>query len=206
MNIRVYGIRHHGPGSARSLLEALQANPPDVLLLEGPPEGEAALEFLRGETAAEMQPPLALLLYAKDEPRRGVYFPFTEFSPEWQALTFALARGIPVRFMDLPQGHQLALEKAREEELDKRAEEAEKRAEQQAESESEEREAQARDDADDEDGEDGGDLPAPAVDGTDETPALADLEAEPEDRLPPLHQDPLTYLARAAGYADGERW
>ena len=34
--------------------------------------------------------------------------PFAEFSPEWQALRYALARGIPVRFMDLPQCHRLA--------------------------------------------------------------------------------------------------
>jgi hypothetical protein len=37
-----------------------------------------------------------------------VFYPFAEFSPEWQALRYAAERGIPVRFMDLPCGHTLA--------------------------------------------------------------------------------------------------
>lgn len=32
-----------------------------------------------------------------------------ELSPEWQAIRFSLQRHIPVRFMDLPQAHDLAL-------------------------------------------------------------------------------------------------
>ena len=55
-----------------------------------------------------MRPPVALLVYAPDEPRRAVYYPFAAFSPEWQAMRYALAHGVPVRFMDLPQAHQLA--------------------------------------------------------------------------------------------------
>ena len=50
-----------------------------------------------------MKPPVALLVYAADEPRARVFYPFAEFSPEWQAIRYALARGVPVRFMDLPQ-------------------------------------------------------------------------------------------------------
>ena len=56
-----------------------------------------------------MQPPVALLVYAPDEPQRAAFYPFAEFSPEWQAIRFGLGRGIPVRFMDLPQRHWLAL-------------------------------------------------------------------------------------------------
>jgi hypothetical protein len=39
----VFGIRHHGPGSARSLLRALDALRPDVLLIEGPPDAAGVL-------------------------------------------------------------------------------------------------------------------------------------------------------------------
>src|SRR5205085_10204246 len=53
-------------------------------------------------------PPVALLVYAPDQPRRAVYYPFARFSPEWQALHFGLTNGIPLRFMDLTQAHQLA--------------------------------------------------------------------------------------------------
>ncbi|HET7036550.1 MAG TPA: DUF5682 family protein, partial [Thermomicrobiaceae bacterium] len=57
----------------------------------------------------EMRPPVALLVYAPDEPRRAAFYPFTSFSPEWQALSFALERGIPARFIDLPLALRFAL-------------------------------------------------------------------------------------------------
>jgi hypothetical protein len=34
--IHLFGIRHHGPGSARSVLSALTSLQPDIILLEGP--------------------------------------------------------------------------------------------------------------------------------------------------------------------------
>src|SRR5262249_62129622 len=55
-------------------------------------------------------PPVALLLYVPEVPSRAVYYPFTHFSPEWQALRYALGRRIAARFMDLPQAIQLAKE------------------------------------------------------------------------------------------------
>ena len=39
--IRIYGIRHHGPGSARSLLRALDDFAPDAILIEGPADADA---------------------------------------------------------------------------------------------------------------------------------------------------------------------
>jgi hypothetical protein len=100
----LFGIRHHGPGSARSLLRALQPLQPDVLLIEGPSEAEAILPLL---THAQMQPPVAMLLYVPDTPHLAAYYPLAKFSPEWQALQFGLQQQIPIRFMDLPQSYQL---------------------------------------------------------------------------------------------------
>src|SRR5205085_728688 len=102
----VYGIRHHGPGSARSLRQALEAWRPDTILVEGPPEGEAVLALA---AQAQMQPPVALLIYRPDLPQTGVFAPFAVFSPEWQALQYGLQQALPVRFIDLPQAHQMAL-------------------------------------------------------------------------------------------------
>jgi hypothetical protein len=51
-------------------------------------------------------------VYASDEPRRAVYYPFAVFSPEWQAIDYGLRRKVPVRFMDLPQAHRMAQERA----------------------------------------------------------------------------------------------
>src|SRR5581483_7298582 len=112
MSLHIFGVRHHGPGCARSLYAALEALKPDIVLVEGPPDAQEVLSFLLRE---EMQPPVALLIYAPDNPRRSVYYPFTHFSPEWQALRYALQRNIPARFMDLPQAIQLAILPASEE-------------------------------------------------------------------------------------------
>jgi len=109
MSVHVFGIRHHGPGSARSVRQALEELAPDVVLVEGPPDAQAVLPLL---AHVDMKPPVALLIYASDAPSRAVFYPFAMFSPEWQALGYALEREIPARFMDLPQAHQLLPEPA----------------------------------------------------------------------------------------------
>ncbi len=102
----LFGIRHHGPGSARSLLRALEALQPDCLLIEGPPDGEEMLSLL---CDAGLVPPVALLVYNPEDAKEASFFPFAEFSPEWNALRFAQSNGIPARFIDLPMTHQFAL-------------------------------------------------------------------------------------------------
>ncbi len=109
--IHLFGIRHHGVGSARSLVAALEALQPDALLIEGAPEGDELLAYV---LSPALQPPVAMLIYAPEQPKRAVFYPFAEFSPEWQALRYGLRHGIPTRFMDLPQAVQLALAEAAE--------------------------------------------------------------------------------------------
>jgi len=111
-DLQIFGVRHHGPGCARSLRRALEEWRPDCLVIEGPPEADGLLAW----ATPEMEPPVALLLYAPEEPKRASFFPFAEFSPEWQAIRFGLENAIPVRFMDLPQTHQFALSREEEEE------------------------------------------------------------------------------------------
>ena len=103
--VRRYGIRHHGPGSARSLRAALAGFGPDVVLIEGPPEADELVE-LAGRDG--MQPPVALLGYVPGTPETAAFWPFAVFSPEWQALSYAREAGVPARFCDLPAAHQLA--------------------------------------------------------------------------------------------------
>src|SRR5262245_24631229 len=107
MTTTVLGIRHHGPGSARSVCEALKSHNPDVILIEGPPDANDLITLAADK---EMRPPVAILVYLPSEPRRAVYYPFAEFSPEWQAIQYGLDQQIPVRFIDLPQAHQFALD------------------------------------------------------------------------------------------------
>ena len=109
MTTQLFGIRHHGAGSARHLMAALRDFQPDCILLEGPPEADALLA-LAADVA--MRPPVALLAYRPDAPQQAVYYPFAAFSPEWQAIRYAAQAGIPLQFCDLPLAHSLYEEAA----------------------------------------------------------------------------------------------
>src|SRR4051812_7989343 len=91
-NLYLLGIRHHGPGSAASVCKALHELQPDLILLEGPPEGEAILSLA---AQAEMQPPVAQLIYAVDDLALTAIYPFTIFSPEWQTIQYAARHQTP---------------------------------------------------------------------------------------------------------------
>ncbi|MEU7579561.1 DUF5682 family protein [Streptomyces sp. NPDC041068] len=99
------GVRHHGPGSARAVRAALDEARPGVVLVEGPPEADSLVELAADEG---MRPPVALLAHVVDEPGRSAFWPLAEFSPEWVAIRWAVTRGVPVRFFDLPAAHSLA--------------------------------------------------------------------------------------------------
>ncbi|HET6937162.1 MAG TPA: DUF5682 family protein [Nocardioides sp.] len=103
--IEVLGIRHHGPGSARSVADALAELDPDLVVIEGAPELDALLP-LAGHP--DLVPPVAGLVYAVDTPRRAAFYPLAVFSPEWVSMRWALQRGVEVRFADLPAVHALA--------------------------------------------------------------------------------------------------
>lgn len=111
------GVRHLGPGSARAVRRALSAYRPEVVLVEGPPEADPLVALAGDE---EMRAPVALLAYPAGgkggaaSPRetggvRAAFWPFAEFSPEWQALRWAVSCGIPVRFIDLPTTIRMAV-------------------------------------------------------------------------------------------------
>ena len=183
MPIRLFGIRHHGPGSARSLRNALEEMNPDCVLVEGPPDGEAVLSLL---AHAEMKPPVALLVYAPEEPSRSVYYPFAAYSPEWQAIEYSLGKGIPVRFMDLPQTHRFAISLA-----------AQKEAENQASEQSGESSGDASPKTED--------APAEPLDDSGATEIEPEIPEEVLD-ITKFRRDPLNWIAEVAGHSDGETW
>jgi hypothetical protein len=173
MSVSLFGIRHHGPGSARSLLRALRDLKPDAVLVEGPPEAEPLLPLL---AQAEMQPPVAILIYGADNPRRATFFPLAIFSPEWQAIRYAAERSLPLRFIDLPQSIEFAIA----EELEKT-----KLAKTEAEAAS----------------------PDAPVSEANAEKQLGQAETDrPQTDQDPVREDPLNWLARAAGFSDGESW
>lgn len=197
--VRLFGIRHHGPGCARSLLRALEAMQPDCLLIEGPPDGESVLPFV---LESGMCPPVALLVYAPDDSRRAVFYPFAEFSPEWRALRYGLGQSLPVRFMDLPIAHQFGLDKAFEDECRAKEEAL--------------RDAEGRTKTD---AAEGTEAPASGAQAPENTATLAPEQPEGGDTgdtdgnaggeasaQEDVYGDPLDWLGRAAGYGDGEAW
>jgi hypothetical protein len=175
LSIHVFGIRHHGPGCARSLRAALEELEPDIVLVEGPPDAQETIPLLRH---ADMKPPVALLVYSPDNPKQAVYYPFAVFSPEWQALDYALGRNIPGRFMDLPMAFRFAQDKAQE---------GENPIDQQA-------------GGDGQSDTNGLQQVGTAPGTTDSEPAAEQIDEKQ------LHDDPLALLAQAAGYSDHELW
>ena len=106
--VSIFGIRHHGPGSTKSLLTALSDLEPDCLLIEGPPDANDAIEYLANP---DLVPPVALLVYNPSNLKQAAYFPFAHFSPEWQAMKYGLEKEIQVEFMDLPRTYSFTLDK-----------------------------------------------------------------------------------------------
>lgn len=104
MSVHLLGIRHHGPGSARAVTAALDELRPDAVLVELPADATPALRWI----GAGLEPPVALLGHVVDDPRRAVFAPLAVFSPEWQAIAWANARGVPVQAIDLPFANTLA--------------------------------------------------------------------------------------------------
>ena len=103
--VALLGIRHHGPGSARSVVRALDELQPTAVLIELPADCDPALRWVGHP---QLCPPVALLGYVVDRPQRAAFLPFGEFSPEWQALRWAHEHGALVRGIDLPLTHALA--------------------------------------------------------------------------------------------------
>jgi hypothetical protein len=116
--VHLLGIRHHGPGSAALVRQALDQLDPMCVLIEGPPEGNELIRFV---AAQGMKPPVALLVHGVEDMNAALFMPFAEFSPEWQAMRWALERGRAVSFCDWPAGISLALSKAKTEETESKA-------------------------------------------------------------------------------------
>ena len=175
MTVHIFGIRHHGPGSARSVLRALEALQPDCILVEGPPDADDLLPLM---LQSAMQPPVALLIYDPANTRHAAYYPFAEFSPEWQALRFGLDRSIPTRFMDLPQSNAFALRPDPESIIETLPVE--------------------------EIGVSSETLPEANTGASSEV--QPEGETGNVNFIDPIRLDPLRALAEAAGYNDSERW
>lgn len=158
--IHLLGIRHHGAGSAKSVRKALEKIQPDLILLEGTVEGDDLLEYL---AHPDLKPPVAMLIYNPKDLGQAVYYPFTEFSPEWQTVKYAIDKEVPIWNFDLPQAHRFALMPSSEK-------------------------------------------PDGLLPTTMEEVGYGETQATEKVDYDEVRLDPLGYMARLAGYEDGERW
>ncbi|QDT14861.1 DUF5682 family protein [Alienimonas californiensis] len=107
--VKLFGVRHHGPGCARALGAALHEYQPDAVLIEGPPEANDLIPLLADPAFI---PPAAILVHPADDPSKAAFFPLAEYSPELTAARWALSHNAEVEFIDLPMTHQFGLEEA----------------------------------------------------------------------------------------------
>jgi hypothetical protein len=207
MATHILGIRHHGPGSAKNVKAFLEQLQPDMVLVEGPPEADGILQWAAHK---ELKPPVAILCYQPDNPQQSAFYPFAEFSPEWQAILYARKNNIHVRFMDLPAANSFAIEAERK-----------KEAEQKVEQENTGEEKTTNDD----------DIVAinnivllnkdmmlnavpkrsqshQSLKSRSHKKSISSAEEIPagENEIIQIRLDPIGHLAYAAGYNDGEKW
>ena len=108
-----FGVRHLSPACAYYVTEFLDRVNPQVVLIEGPSDLNELIVPLCG---IDTSLPAAILAYTENAPVKTVLWPFAEFSPEYQAMKWAVTHGAEVKFCDLPSTCLLA--EAEKEEAD----------------------------------------------------------------------------------------
>lgn len=95
-----FPVRHHSPTCARLIRELTSKIKPAVILIEAPFDFNDQID----ELFLDHQLPIAIYSYVRlsDDTRRGAFYPFCVYSPEWQALQIANELNIPIEFIDLP--------------------------------------------------------------------------------------------------------
>lgn len=219
MATHILGIRHHGPGSAKNVKAFLARVKPDIILVEGPPDADSILQWADNKA---LTPPVAILCYQPENPQQSSFYPFAEFSPEWQAILYARKNNIHVRFMDLPAANTFAIENEKRKAAEEKAMEEES----------------TQDVGDTENETKSGDndiiknslLLNTAIHLNEATKSwdrqsplqsqqsfkkpfykksissAAQADEIPAEELTAVRLDPISHLAKAAGYDDGEKW
>ena len=98
--LHLFPVRHHSPAAARLVTELIEQRRPSAVLVEGPSDYNEQMAELR----RDHQLPIAIYSWVVtvEGERRGAYYPFCEYSPEWQALRTGWRCGADTAFIDLP--------------------------------------------------------------------------------------------------------
>jgi len=97
--VNIFGVRHLSPASAHNMLAYLNEIRPKCVLIEGACDCSDLLPYVAKK---QVQPPIAILAYTTQLPIRTLLYPFASYSPEYQAVKWALANKAQARFIDLP--------------------------------------------------------------------------------------------------------
>lgn len=230
MSVTLLGIRHHGPGSCRHVVQYLNELKPDLILLEAPSDVAPMLDFVPTLTQAQesplppalsqkaedkpevkegepkpqslpdmLRPPVALMAYQSDQPKNSAFYPFAEFSPEWQTMLYGKEHRVEVRPFDLPLSYTLAMRAEQMAQEEAAAAQAAAQLAQETEKAATEQVAEQ------------GQGPAAEAltsesELQDEAQGAEPADAEAQDSPEHLVADPFDYLAELEGMTDGEQW
>ena len=106
-NIIFFPARHHSPACSFHLIKTIEEYMPEIILIEGPVDGNNVKEFLEDENS---KPPFAIYysysdkkgFISEEKEKYKCYYPFLNYSPELIALKEGKNRGIKTEFIDLP--------------------------------------------------------------------------------------------------------
>ncbi|MDR2940070.1 MAG: DUF5682 family protein [Clostridiales bacterium] len=104
--VNFFGVRHLSPAASWHLLKLLNKLKPKCVLIEGPSDSDY---LISGISREEVVPPIAILAYTADKPVSTVFYPFAEYSPEYQAMKWAASSKAEAHFIDLPSGVMISL-------------------------------------------------------------------------------------------------
>jgi len=120
-NIYFAPVRHHSPACAYGTLSLIEQINPDYVLIEGP---DSFNGLIAGLLHQDTQPPVAIMAQTEikaeslngesDSVTRSAYFPFCEYSPEWQALKQGSLHKAQLQFIDLPWAAQVNIDETDE--------------------------------------------------------------------------------------------
>lgn len=103
-----FPVRHHSPKAARLVRELIHDIQPDAVLIEGPADYMPQFD----ELYLGHQLPIAIYSYVRllTGQRLGAFYPFSIYSPEWQAILAGNNIGADVQFIDMPWAELATME------------------------------------------------------------------------------------------------
>lgn len=106
--ITYFGIRHLSPNGADCMLKLLGRLKPDIVMIEAPSDFENLIPDICN---IKTRPPFAIMAYTESVPIQTILYPFAVYSPEYQAIKWAYSHGKTCRFIDLPSGTFLGIDR-----------------------------------------------------------------------------------------------